>query len=29
MLVFRIARKEIHQNLHASKYDIKQPSDAT
>ena len=26
---FQIVRKEIHQNFHASKYDVKQPSDAT
>ena len=29
MLVFRITIKKIHQNFHALKYDIKQPSDAT
>ena len=28
-VIFRIARKEIHRNFHASKHDIKQPSDAT
>ena len=28
-LVFKIARKKIHQNFLASKYDIKQQSDAT
>ena len=28
-LVFKIARKKIHQNFLASKYDIKQHSDAT
>ena len=28
-LFFRIARKKIHQNFRASKYDAKQPSDVT
>ena len=28
-LVFRIARKKIHQNFLASKYDVKKPSDTT
>ena len=28
-LVFRIAKKKIHQNFQASKYDIKQPFEAT
>ena len=26
---FQIVRKEIHQNFQVSKYDVKQPSDAT
>ena len=28
-LVSMIAKRKIHQKFHASKYDIKQPSDAT
>ena len=28
-LVFRVTRKKMHQNFLASKYDVKQPSDAT